>query len=259
MNNYLNTLTLAAIAGLAAIGSGDIGRAHAADMAVKAPMAKSPYNWSGCYVGGYVGWGAANDWHSTDVNNFSGGAGEPNWLFSLNSSPTGGGYVGCNWQPMPGGGLVLGIEGEGGYLHISGPGAQPLAGLVGGTTNITDFAKIGTGYGMVGGRVGWVFLEKIHIYGKVGVAFYNESSVITNANLPGGPVIATGSKSQTPLAFGGGVEFPLSEHWIGKAEYLAFEKGSSYTAVGVGAGAGFNWKEDPSAVQTAKIGAAYKF
>jgi outer membrane immunogenic protein len=256
MNNGLNRMVLAAIVGLAAVGIDGIGRSHAADMAIKAPMVKSPYNWSGCYVGGFFGWGVANDWHSTDVNNFNPGAESP-WLFSLNNSPTGGGYLGCNWQPLAGAGLVLGIEGEGGYLHISGPGTQPFIG--GGASTITDFSKIGTGYGMIGGRVGWAFFEKILVYGKVGVAFYDETSTITNAAIVGSPVVATGTKSQTPLAFGGGVEYPLSDHWIGKAEYLVFDKGSSYTAIGVGGGAGFNWREDPSAVQTFKLGAAYKF
>jgi opacity protein-like surface antigen len=42
-------------------------------------------------------------------------------------------------------------------------------------------------------------------------------------------VIASASKSQTPFAFGGGAEYPLTEHWIGKAEYLYFEKGGSYS------------------------------
>jgi opacity protein-like surface antigen len=257
-------------AGIAAAGTAVAGVASAADMPpLKAPAIKAPYNWSGCFVGGFFGWGDANDWRSTDLGNFANtpaanapGPGTGTWLFSLNDTPTGGGYVGCQWQPTPGGGFVFGVEGEGGYLNLIGPGQQPLAVVfpnVGGPTNITDLAKIGSGYGLVAGRVGWVFFEKIHVYGKVGVAFYNESSVITDANLPGGPVIARGSKSQTPLAWGGGAEYPLTEHWIGKAEYLVFERGSSYTAVGVGPAAGFSWKEDSATVQTFKLGAAYKF
>jgi opacity protein-like surface antigen len=156
-------LTLAA-AGLAVAA----GAASAADLPTKAPMVKAPYNWSGCYVGGFFGYGVANDWHTTDNGNFAGN-GTNSWLFSLNSSPTGGGYVGCNWQPSPGGGLVLGIDGEGGYLQLSAPGNQPLP-APGGLSTIFDNTKIGSGYGAIGGRIGWVFLEKIHVYGKVGVA-----------------------------------------------------------------------------------------
>jgi outer membrane immunogenic protein len=240
-------------AGLVAAGMAVAGAASAADMLpMKAPAA--PYNWSGCFVGGFFGWGNANDWHTTDVNNFVPNGQSP-WLYSLNSTAIGGGYVGCNWQPTPGGGFVLGIDGEGGYMSLSGPGTQPFN--AGGPTVVTDNSKIGSGYGMIGGRVGWVFLEKIHVYGKVGVGFYQDSSTISIGLVPGGS--ATGSKSQTPLAFGGGAEFPLTDHWIGRAEYLYFEKGSSYTLTGTGVATGFSWKEDPATVQTFKLGAAYKF
>jgi opacity protein-like surface antigen len=238
-------------AGLVSAGIVAAVVASAADLPINAPVVGAHYNWSGCYVGGFFGWGVANDWHTTDLNGYNPGGQSP-WVFSLNSSPTGGGYAGCNWQPWAGG-LVLGIEGEGGYLGLSGPGIQPLAG------SITDASKIGTGYGLVAGRIGWAFYEKILIYAKVGVAFFNDSSALTDGALPGGPVIAQGSRSQSPLAYGGGVEYPLSDHWIGRAEYLVFDKGNSYLATGVVGGATFSWKEDPSIVQTFKLGAAYKF
>jgi outer membrane immunogenic protein len=243
-------------AALLAAGVAFAGTANAADLPVKAPMIRAPYSYSGCYVGGFFGWGVANDWHTTDVNNFNPGGANP-WLFSLNSSPLGGGYVGCNWQPTPGGGFVFGVDGEGGYLSLSAPVTQPFA--VGGPSAITDSSKIGGGYGLVAGRIGWVFLEQIHIYGKVGVAFFNDSSQIINGIAPGGGIIATGAKSQTALAFGGGAEYPLTDHWIGKAEYLVFEKGSDYSATGVVGGRTFTWNESPSTVQTFKLGAAYKW
>jgi opacity protein-like surface antigen len=247
-------------AGLAAVGLAAAGPGEAADLA-KAPIVKAPYNWSGCYAGGYFGWGVANDWNVTDVNNFAAnglgvGAISP-WLYSLNSSPLGGGYFGCNWQPWAGSGPVFGIDAEGGYLSLSGPGNQQL--FSGAAGPITDFSKTSSGYGLVAGRLGWVFYERIHVYGKVGVAFYDTTSTINDGALAGSPAIATATKSQTPLAFGGGAEYTLTDHWIGKAEYLVFERGSSYTAVGFGPGAGFVWNERPSAIQTFKLGAAYKF
>src|SRR5258708_6171665 len=76
MNNRLNRLALATTVGLAAVGVVDVGAGRAADMAVKAPRlaATAPHNWSGCYVGGYVGWAAANQWTSTDLNGLAPGA-----------------------------------------------------------------------------------------------------------------------------------------------------------------------------------------
>jgi outer membrane immunogenic protein len=253
-------LTLAA-AGFAFTGV--VGSAIAADLPAKAPVPYAPYNWSGCYVGGYFGFGLANNWQTTDLNGFNPGAVNP-WSYSMNSSATGGGYVGCNWQPTPGGGFVFGVDGEGGYLGLSAKGPQLTTGGLG-VFNVVDSSKIGPGYGVVAGRVGWVFLEKIHIYGKVGVAFYDDSSTISNFTIAGAPTIGSASKSQTPLAYGVGAEYPLTEHWIGKAEYLAFDNGSSYTVSGVAVGlAGgpprtFSWTESPSVVQTFKLGAAYKF
>jgi len=178
MNNGLNGMALAAIVGLAAVGFIDVGPGRAADMAVKAPLLKAgaaPYNWSGCYVGGYIGWAIANELKSTDLNNYSSGSVSP-WDFSLNTSALGGGTVGCNWQANNW--LVLGIEGEGGYLDLNGPGLQPVAG------NVTDASKIGSGYGVIAGRFGVAF-DRLLLYGKVGVAFYDTSTTITDANNPG--------------------------------------------------------------------------
>jgi outer membrane immunogenic protein len=250
---------LAAAGFVAAAGVAFVGAASAADMLpLKAPAMKAPYSYSGCYVGGYFGWGDANSWRTTDQRNFNPGAVNP-WEFSLNDSPLGGGYVGCNWQPTPGGGFVLSLEGEGGYLNLSAPGQQLTFGGLG-ASNVTDFSKIGSSYGLVAGRIGWVFLEQIHIYGKVGVAFLDDSSRIVSNTAPFVGVVASSSKSQTPLAFGGGAEYPLTEHWIGKAEYLVFEKGSDYVSTsGVIGGRTFTWNESPSTVQTFKLGAAYKF
>jgi outer membrane immunogenic protein len=229
-----------------------VGSARAADLPVKAVPAHAPYNWNGCYVGGFFGWNQANTWHSNDVNNFNPGGATP-WVFSLGAEPTGGGYAGCSWQPTPGGGFVLSLEAEGAYMNMRGVQTQYQAG------NVSDLVHVGSGYGLVAGRVGWVFFEKILVYGKIGVAFFDENSTISGTNVAGVPISATGSKTQSPLAFGGGGEFPITDHWIGRMEYLAFEGGSSYNAIGTVGHATFTWKEDPSLIQSLKIGAAYKF
>jgi outer membrane immunogenic protein len=206
MKNRLNVPALVTLAAIGIIGTG--AAASAADIPVKAPPYKPPYSWSGCYLGATVGWGAANDWRVTDLGGFNPGGVNP-WSYSSDGLLAGG-TAGCNWQPagMP---LVFSVEGEGGYLHITGPGPQLF-----GAATVADVSKIGTGYGMVGGRVGWAFLERILVYGKVGVAFYDTSSTVTSL-FPVG-FTATGSASQSPLAFGGGVEYAFDAHWSGKAE-----------------------------------------
>lgn len=243
MNKGLNGLALAATVGLAAVGVVDAGAGRAADMAVKAPVlrATAPYNWSGCYVGAYVGWAAANQWKSTE-SNFSSGAVSP-WDFSLGNEAIGGGTLGCNWQANSW--FVLGLEGEGGFLKVEGSGLQPLG-------TVSDTAKVGTAYGLIAGRVGVAF-DRLLVYSKIGVAFYDTTATIVDASTPG--FVATGSKSQTPFAVGVGGEYAIWDHWSGKAEYVWFDHGSSFNACG----GGFCWKQDPSTVHTFKIGLNYKF
>lgn len=251
--NRFGAVVRAGVLGLALAGAG--GAADAADLLLKTPVA-SAYNWSGCYAGAYVGWGTANNWASTDLGSgatprFSPGASNP-WNYSENSSVLTGGTVGCNWQPFASG-LVVGVEGEGGYLNLSGSTVQPN------TADVIGASKIGSGYGVVAGRVGYAFFERVLLYGKVGVALYKETGSVTNAI--GDTISAAGSKSQAPLAYGGGVEYGFSEHWTGKFEYVFFDKGSSFNACGVDAvlGQNFCWRQDPSTVHTVKIGMNYKF
>ncbi len=107
-------------------------------------------------------------------------AGANPWSYSENSSFTGGGTAGCNWQPWAGTGLVLGIEGEAGYFQLSGSALEPNS------VNVIGSSKMGNGYGLIAGRVGWAFLERLLVYGKVGVAFYNSSATVSVSDGPGG-------------------------------------------------------------------------
>lgn len=229
MNKSLGGLARAAACGLAAAGVLGFGTGHAADLAVKAPPLKTAtvYNWTGCYAGAFVGWGAANDWKAEAVDDFS-----------LGNQAIGGGTLGCNWQANHW--LVLGAEGEAGYLNITGPSAPG---------GVADLAKFGTGYGLIAGRAGIAF-DRLLIYGKVGVAFYDASATVTSDNL-----IATGSKSQNPLAIGVGGEYAIYDHWTGKAEYVLFDRGSAFDACAQAS----CFRQDPSPIHTFKIGLSYKF
>jgi outer membrane immunogenic protein len=256
MNNRLNRSALAATVGLTAAGVIDVGAGRAADVAVKAPLAAvAPYNWSGCYVGAYVGWAAADRWTSTDLNGFA-PASVNRWDFSLGNDVIGGGTLGCNWQANAW--FVLGIEGEGGFLKAGSSAPQPL--IVeprgGGFGSVNDAAKVGAGYGLIAGRAGVAF-DRLLLYTKLGVAFYDGAATINDLNTPG--FAAAGSESQTSFAAGGGVEYAMWDHWTGKVEYVLFDHGRSFNACPTLAGSTFCWKQDPSTVHTFKIGLNYKF
>jgi outer membrane immunogenic protein len=257
MKDRLRGVALAGAAWLAAAGVVNSDYGHAADLAVKAPAPKvvAPYyNWTGCYAGATVGYAAPNDWKSTDLSGFD-TAGVNPFNFSLGNQATGGGTLGCNWQANSW--LVLGIEGEGGYLNVEGGASPTLVGAgsngIAGFSTLSDVAKVGTGYGLIAGRVGFAW-DRLLVYSKVGVAFYNSSATITDSIQPG--FVATGSKSQSPFAVGLGAEYAIYDHWTGKAEYVWFDRGSSFNACGPG---GACFKQDPSAIQTFKLGLNYKF
>jgi len=252
MKNRLRGVALAGAALLAAACVVNPEYGQAADLAAKAPapkVAAARYNWTGCYVGATVGYAAANDWKSTTPDGFFDTSGVNPFNFSLGNQATGGATLGCDWQANSW--LVLGIEGEGGYLNVAGGASPTLAnpGPNGGLSTLSDVAKVGTGYGLIAGRAGVAF-DRLLIYGKVGVAFYNTSATITDSGF-----VATGSKSQSPFAVGLGGEYAIYDHWSGKAEYVFFDKGSSFNACGSGA----CFKQDPSSVQTFKLGLNYKF
>jgi outer membrane immunogenic protein len=266
MNNiFLRRSGLASLM-LASAGLGVIGSASAADMSV--PVRAAPFSWSGCYLGIYAGWATANTWTSTDQGNSTFGLynrfGTSQWSYSENTSFAGGGTVGCNYQPWAGSGLVLGVEGEGGYLSLSGSQVQPNPVNVFGAQSVIGSSKLGNGYGLIAGRIGWTFYERILLYGKVGVAFYDSSATVsdtTRTSLIPDTITATGSKSQSPLALGGGVEYAMSDHWTGKAEYMFLDGTSSYSACGVDSrfNQSFCWQQSPSPIHLVKFGVNYKF
>ncbi|MBK3662424.1 hypothetical protein JJE66_14345 [Bradyrhizobium diazoefficiens] len=130
---------------------------YAADMAVKAPPPSAVYNWTGFYIGGFVGGtGADRNASASEPLSAAGRYDGPNRLdtsYGLGSSFIGGGTVGYNWQKH-GSNLVLGIEGEAGYIHLSGSRQDVNAVLNGiGLPDSVNSTRLGDAYGVIAGRV----------------------------------------------------------------------------------------------------------
>jgi len=111
----MSRLSVAFIVAVSAIALTQV--ALAADMPLKAPIAKAPiaaprYDWSGFYVGGHVGY----LWGRTRV--------EEDGVVTEPGAPTdgiiGGVLAGYNWQNGP---VVFGLEGDFGWTHAHGVGA----------------------------------------------------------------------------------------------------------------------------------------
>jgi len=206
-----------------------VGTASAADVgypppprpvAPVVPIVMS-FSWTGCYLGGFAGgaWGAKN---VNVVDAYSNVLGAPSdiWGYSVKSSFIGGGTAGCNWQPI-GTPWVMGLEGEAGYLSLSGSAFDPAFPL--GHNIVFASAKIGNGYGMVTGRLGYA-ADRVLLYVKGGAAFLDESVTVAHSAFPNlGIPAATFSASNNGahFAIGAGIEWAFAGNWTVKAEYMA--------------------------------------
>jgi outer membrane immunogenic protein len=266
------------------------GSALAAELRRPPPPPAPPpvFNWSGCYIGGYVGVaGAQRDATFTDLGNstfgsYSGGVagarGSHSWNVNLDNSAIGGGTLGCNWQPY-GSPFVFGIEGEGGYMRLDGTTVDPLINsttfvtAVRTTPDVLGGAKVGDWYGMITGRLGYAWGTWL-VYVKGGAAFVPfEASVldtcaVTAAGCGNWLISTSDSKTLTTGTLGGGFEWALDSYWSVKGEYMFIGLGDRHiTTCGLAtlasgatvSGGPFCFDHDLSGVHTFKLGVNYHF
>jgi len=269
MRHYRTKLLLTAT--VASLGFAAI--ASAADLPArtytKAPVAPMAFNWSGFYIGGFVGGAFADgDARATEPQTAAGafynGTGLPT-SYGLNDSFIGGGTIGYNWQ-APGSSYVFGLEGEGGYLHLHGSRQDVNAFNAGlALPDSINSSRIGDAYGVIAGRIGWAS-DRVLFYAKGGVAFvgnsYNFNDTCVTGGCGGGILTITHSDTQVTYAVGAGIEYAFTNNWSLKGEYLYL--GTRKTAVQSGlTGVGIPITETNSSsepgVHTAKIGINYRF
>jgi len=279
-----------------------IGSAAAADLPVRMPLKAAPmvqaFSWTGCYAGGYLGgaWrghdgavftdqgqnglGAAGSIATPPFMSYSGGAVAArlvpphSWSDDLGSSFIGGGTLGCNWQPT-GSPFVLGLEGEVGYMHLSGQAFDPNTIVRTQTTlDVQGSAKLGDWYGMVTGRLGYAW-DRTLLYVKGGAAFVpTQASVVdacqnTAAGCGNWLISTSGSSTVTTWTLGGGLEWAFAQNWSVKGEYMFIALGSGHGFQSCGpvttpsgatlAGGPFCFNTGFGGIHTSKIGLNYRF
>jgi outer membrane immunogenic protein len=275
-----------------------LGTGWAADMPVKAlPPAVVPFSWTGFYVGGYVGGAGADSVSSPDGTNPStvvNGAttylpgvpsicdgGTPGLKtgcvanYGMGSSVIAGGTAGYNWQF---GKMVAGVEGEFGYMHLSGSGTLPyiFGAPCGSAANpcVSSFSTVaGDWYGTLAARLGVTanalnpaWSDHVLLYAKGGGAVTRLS---TAQNSVAGPLNVaasfTGASDIWGWVAGAGVEWAINQHWSVKAEYEYLGFNQSVTGCGIlplgASGAGGRWCTSTGidGIQTGKIGVNYRF
>lgn len=187
--------------------------ASAADMPVKAvpKVAKLPYDWTGLYLGGHLGY----LWGHTRVEE-DGEVTEPN---ASTSGTIGGVLAGYNWQSGP---VVFGLEGDIGWTNAHGTGSAQIV-VTPQAPNTYDVNWTGH----IRGRAGYAFDNwLLFIAGGFAVAdldFHEGAIAITQTRVGG---------KYYGWSIGGGAEVAITHNLVGRVEYLYDDYGhKDYTGV----------------------------
>ncbi len=198
-------------------------------MPTKAPViAARTYDWTGFYLGGFIGAVTADTgWSSLAATNLS--LADP--FTSVHAAGfIGGGTWGYNQQF---GNIVAGFEADLGWTNASGGRSVPC------TSGLLFTCEASLGWlSTINGRFGYAF-DRLLVYAKGGLAVADVSA--TSVWNPGViPLNAGAGVQPTPaaLAFrasdtavgwtvGGGFEFALTQNWSSKAEAMYYDLGSA--------------------------------
>ncbi len=202
------------------------GTAMAADLpAPEVPMiAAAPvvWSWTGFYAGLFIGGGFNGD---IDGHHGKKSTDDLSGVF-------GGGYVGYNWQMDS---FLLGLETDAGFTGWdTDQGKGKHKGWKG---------EVGV-IGSVRGRVGFAW-DRFLLYGTGGFAYAN-LDINKNKN---------NDNFLTGWTAGGGVEFAVTDNVLVKLEYLYYNVGDEWD----GKNKNKNKKDGQFAIDTVKLGVAYKF
>ena len=190
------------------------------EMKEVAPAPLPECNWSGFYIGVNVGgqWGHSEnkdiDYNFGVPNGFDG---PKPWGYN-ESGVVAGGQIGYNFQWNW---IVLGIEGDFGYMNVDGSGVEP-----GSPGNDTRGETDSDFYTTIRGRLGVAFGPWL-FYGTGGWIGVNyDTRVVDNCDtgLCGGDLINAGkSEFNSGWTGGAGIEYMLACHWTIRGEYLRYE------------------------------------
>src|SRR5947209_12002459 len=172
------------------------------EMKEVAPAPPPECNWTGFYLGAHIGgnWGHSED---RSIDGYFSGVDNVLWGYDT-SGVVAGGQIGYNFQWNW---LVLGIEGDLGYMNLEGRGTEP------GSPGNDTFGKSDSDfYSTVRGRLGFAWGHWL-FYGTGGwIGVNQETRVIDDCNTGpcGGDLIDAGRTEFTSgWTGGGGIEYMI--------------------------------------------------
>jgi len=233
---------------LGALSVGSVG-AMAADLPVKAPPMMAPpppppFSWTGCYIGGDVGyaWGRDRD-DETFIATGNPSPFSPVDTANVNGAKLGG-YVGCNWQVQS---FVFGAEGDAEWANLKGSANFANTGFP------PDFYETTVRWeASARGRIGYAF-DRVLLYATGGAAFAH----INEHDQIGATGAATDhATTRTGWTVGGGIDYAFTNNLIGRVEYRYADFGHfSYDPIVFPA-----FREDHRFTENAvRVGLAWKF
>ncbi len=242
-------------------------RAPAADIArrppppVYVPPLPIPYVWTGCYIGGNVGWGWGRE--TVSIPNLGETTGVPKLagvslgpVTGTTSGVLGGGQVGCDYQFASN--WVIGLEGDGEAANIKGDVTASFVNPANSET-VTGTAHAQTNWiASATGHLGWTW-DRVMLYAKGGAAWAGDKY---SADLPAFNEHIETSVARPGWTAGGGVEWAFWDNWTAKVEYDFYDFSTRNLSLpGTIAGVpevvpGVNIKET---IQTVKFGINYRF
>lgn len=190
----VSTLALSLLLANAAVAA-DLGDSPSP---VSAPMASTPYNWSGFYIGGQIGYASGDADHSFD-NGAPSGDSSPDGI-------VGGGYIGYLYQYNRSK-FVFGIEGDIEATGVDGTFQNATGGTSSGSTDINV-------QGSVRANIGYA-IDRILPYITGGVA-------IADVDYGGGPVggpCCGYSATAVGWTIGAGMQYAITDKVSGRIEY----------------------------------------
>jgi outer membrane immunogenic protein len=207
--------------------------ALAADMAAKAPMRAAPVayaaSWTGCYVGGGLGFGMWNQENTTYD-----GRTVPSTQITATQTNGGRGYfgtvgAGCDYQfPAMGTSFIVGAFGDYDFASIKGQHENGFMNTVGQEKMSSAWA--------VGGRLGWVVVPNFMTYFSIGYteATFDRQNYTNLFGPPYGIASAVYTDKQTYKGWfiGAGDEYALSFmpglFWKTEYRFSEFDVASNY-------------------------------
>jgi outer membrane immunogenic protein len=229
--------------------------AAAADLAArpytKAPVMAAPvYSWTGCYVGGNVGYGwSPTKWADNGV------------LFTSHDvdGVVGGGQVGCDYQSGP---WVFGIQGMFDAADMKGHGTNLFLDPSGRVIDATKISWLAT----LTGRLGYTVQPMTLLYVKGGAAWarakFNECCEPT-LFIPDtlGPLAdGVADKTRSGWTVGAGLEHMFAPNWSAFVEYDYIRLGDrtvTFSPINGGV-TSFNYQIDQN-IHTVLVGLNYRF